>query len=338
MPVCKGEYGTYYRGDEPSPKGLGYCARSEGVGKRRKGNDGETWVVRKDRIGRCAWKRASSSSSSYQRYGSPCSSYQRRPCTPKRKTIGKYCHQVKHPKGIKIPFDMCIKLDGLKLKEYITRHLVDELRSIQYLDYTLSWCTGWEYLLVEPREKIHIFKRLIDVPKGQEGKAVLKVTGPECVQVMPRDPYQSIRTLITTAPSIFVDIFDLIIKEIRAGQQSIRNPNREEVITMTTKGFGEGHMFFNLTPIPNAPPHVDHRFGNNVIGDYVDPRFNIPVDDYVDPRFNVPAKSKVDIAREEAELGLQKAMQARLNTYDTNNNALALVERKSYYDDDQFDY
>lgn len=303
MPVCKGEYGTYYRGDEPSPKGLGYCARSEGVGKRRKGNDGDMWVVRKDRIGRCAWKRASSSSSSYQRYGSPCG-------TPKRKTIRKYCHRVKHPKGIKIPFDMCVKLDGLQLREYITRHLLDELRTIQYVDYTLSWCTGWEYLLVEPREKIHIFKGLIDVPKGQEGKAVLKVPGPDCVQVMPRDPYQSIRTLITTAPSIFVDIFDLIIKEIRAGQQSIRNPNRGEVITMTTKGFAEGHMFFNLTPIPNAPPHVDHRFGNNVIGNCT-----IPVDDYVDPRIS--------------------NLEARLNQFD--NNALAM-ERKSYYDDDQFYY
>ena len=262
MPVCKGQYaeGTYYKGDEPSPKGLGYCARSEQVGKRRRGKDGEMWVVREDRIGRLSWKRVSSSSSSYNSPG-----------TPRKKASRK----VKNARGIKIPFDMCTKQEGLKLNEYINRHLVEELRAIPYVDYTLSWSTGWEYLLVQPRDKIHIFKRLIEVPKGQEGKTVLTLTGPECVQVMPRDPYQSIRTLIKTAPDILVGIFAAIIKELRAGKESFHNPNRDEVISMTTEGFGEGHMYFNLTPLPNAPAHVDHRFGAYTATEkYVDHRFD----------------------------------------------------------------
>ena len=278
MPVCKGDYNTYYRGDEPSPKGLGYCARSEGVGKKRKGNDGEVWVVRQDSMGRLAWKRASScSSSSSSRYSTSSSRYCNSPPSSRycnSPPSSRYCdspntvkrckRNVKHPRGIKIPFDLCTNLDGLALKEYITRHLVVPLAGMHYLDYTLSWCTGWDYLVLEPRERIHIFKRLLDnIPKGQEGKTVLTLTGTECVQAMPRDPYQSIRTLIMNAHDIFVDIFVAIIKELRAGRQAIHNPNRDEVITMTTKGFEEGHLFFNLTPIPNAPPKQLGRSPSN---------------------------------------------------------------------------
>jgi hypothetical protein len=32
------------------------------------------------------------------------------------------------------------------------------------------------------------------------------------------------------------------------------------VITLTTQGFDHGHLYFDLTPIPNAPAYVDHRF------------------------------------------------------------------------------
>jgi len=57
MPTCKGLSKIYYTGNEPTPKGLGFCARSEKVGKRRRGNDGEMWMVHEDSIGRLAWKR-----------------------------------------------------------------------------------------------------------------------------------------------------------------------------------------------------------------------------------------------------------------------------------------
>lgn len=36
---------AYFAGTEPSPKGLGWCARFESVGTSRKGLDGRTWVV-----------------------------------------------------------------------------------------------------------------------------------------------------------------------------------------------------------------------------------------------------------------------------------------------------
>lgn len=47
MPVCKNDKFARYTGKEPSPKGLGYCAHQEKEGKRRKGRDGNMWIVRR---------------------------------------------------------------------------------------------------------------------------------------------------------------------------------------------------------------------------------------------------------------------------------------------------
>ena len=46
MPTCKNDCKRYYRGDEPSPKGLGYCAHAEKINQRRRGKDGKFWVVK----------------------------------------------------------------------------------------------------------------------------------------------------------------------------------------------------------------------------------------------------------------------------------------------------
>ena len=40
-----------FKGTEPSPKGKGYCARNQKVGKRMKGKDGNMWVVKKTKRG-----------------------------------------------------------------------------------------------------------------------------------------------------------------------------------------------------------------------------------------------------------------------------------------------
>ena len=45
MPTCKNDPKKSYKGDEPSPKGLGYCAHSEEIDKIRKGLDGNTWKI-----------------------------------------------------------------------------------------------------------------------------------------------------------------------------------------------------------------------------------------------------------------------------------------------------
>lgn len=44
MPVCKNNNKKNYTGEEPSPKGLGYCAGSEKEGTKMKGKDGNMWI------------------------------------------------------------------------------------------------------------------------------------------------------------------------------------------------------------------------------------------------------------------------------------------------------
>ena len=50
---CKNYDGSkkmgYYKGDEPSPKGLGFCAKYEIEGKERKGKDRNLWKVKNGR-------------------------------------------------------------------------------------------------------------------------------------------------------------------------------------------------------------------------------------------------------------------------------------------------
>jgi hypothetical protein len=45
MPFCKNDPKKSYIGNEPSPKGLGYCAHAEKVGVVRKGLDGNKWII-----------------------------------------------------------------------------------------------------------------------------------------------------------------------------------------------------------------------------------------------------------------------------------------------------
>lgn len=56
MPACKNDPARKYKGDEPSPKGLGYCAHAETAGKTRKGKDGRKWIVALDKNGTRSWK------------------------------------------------------------------------------------------------------------------------------------------------------------------------------------------------------------------------------------------------------------------------------------------
>ena len=55
MPKCKNSSTGTYKGTEPSPKGLGYCARGEKLGKKKKGLDGNMWEVKKTKNGIERW-------------------------------------------------------------------------------------------------------------------------------------------------------------------------------------------------------------------------------------------------------------------------------------------
>lgn len=55
MPTCKNDPSKKYKGTEPSPKGMGWCAHGEKEGKVRKGKDGNQWIVKKVKNGSKRW-------------------------------------------------------------------------------------------------------------------------------------------------------------------------------------------------------------------------------------------------------------------------------------------
>ena len=55
MPICKNDPTKKYKGTEPSPKGLGYCAHAQEVDKIRKGLDGNRWIVTTNKNGIKRW-------------------------------------------------------------------------------------------------------------------------------------------------------------------------------------------------------------------------------------------------------------------------------------------
>ncbi len=56
MPKCLNHSKATYKGTEPSPKGLGYCARVGKVGTEMQGRDGRIWVIRANKAGTKQWK------------------------------------------------------------------------------------------------------------------------------------------------------------------------------------------------------------------------------------------------------------------------------------------
>ena len=54
MPNCLKSIGTY-KGTEPSPKGRGYCAKGENIGKKMKGLDKNMWIVSETKNGQKRW-------------------------------------------------------------------------------------------------------------------------------------------------------------------------------------------------------------------------------------------------------------------------------------------
>ena len=55
MPLCKNDPKKTYKGNEPSPKGLGYCAHAEKIGVSKKGKDGNIWKIQTTSKGIKRW-------------------------------------------------------------------------------------------------------------------------------------------------------------------------------------------------------------------------------------------------------------------------------------------
>ena len=75
MPYCKNNPKRQYKGTEPSPKGLGYCASGAKVGEKRKGKDGNMWIVKKIKTGSKRWMKTSSSKTKKKSETLDCSKF-----------------------------------------------------------------------------------------------------------------------------------------------------------------------------------------------------------------------------------------------------------------------
>jgi len=60
MPKCKNDPKSSYTGNEPSPRGKGFCAKKESIGSKKRGKDGKMWIVKKRVDGVKLWTRFSS--------------------------------------------------------------------------------------------------------------------------------------------------------------------------------------------------------------------------------------------------------------------------------------
>jgi hypothetical protein len=64
MPFCKNNPKKKYKGTEPSPKGLGFCAHSEKLGVKKKGKDENEWIIKSTKTGVKRWIKIFSQKSS----------------------------------------------------------------------------------------------------------------------------------------------------------------------------------------------------------------------------------------------------------------------------------
>lgn len=55
MPVCLNDPKKKYKGDEPSPKGVGYAAHAENSDTVRLGRDGNLWIISENTKGVKRW-------------------------------------------------------------------------------------------------------------------------------------------------------------------------------------------------------------------------------------------------------------------------------------------
>lgn len=95
MPPCKNDPKSFFRGDEPSPKGHGYCAHAERVGTRMRGRNGSMFVVAKRENGSHFWRVDNRSSEGASR-AIPAASSSATAAKAKPKTL---VHEVKAPSG-----------------------------------------------------------------------------------------------------------------------------------------------------------------------------------------------------------------------------------------------
>ena len=118
MPKCKNDESRNYKGDEPSPKGLGFCAHAEKEGSEKKGKDGNIWEVKIVSSGSKRWVKVKEITNWLDIYSPPL--------TPKQKKILKRDFKTDILKKKLKSIDISFNIETLKLQDngyYITNYI-----------------------------------------------------------------------------------------------------------------------------------------------------------------------------------------------------------------------
>ena len=156
MPKCKNDPSRSYKGTEPSPKGLGYCAHAMKVGAIKKGKDGNNWIIKKVKNGSKRWMKVK---------GKP----QKVDKKVKKKEVNKGVNKVvKRKQGKRGHLQKKDKMDAI-VAPLVESFVVDEkgkyfeggLRG--YKKYLTHWNGGRPYLCYFKRDiikyTVYIFSR-----------------------------------------------------------------------------------------------------------------------------------------------------------------------------------
>ena len=110
MPKCKNSNTGTYKGTEPSPKGLGYCARGEKLGKKKKGRDGNMWEVKETKKGTPRWVKITKTEKSNKNIS----------VSPKKKSVKK--NSVKKKSETKK--EATTKIKSKSIKKWDTKNII----------------------------------------------------------------------------------------------------------------------------------------------------------------------------------------------------------------------
>lgn len=112
---CKNDPKKSYKGTEPSPKGLGYCAHAEKIGVIKQGKDKKQWIVKQTKNGSKRWVKQTTKTATAKKTSEPKNQY---------KTDANDCSNFVRYK-IKVTPNRFIMLSGLKTRTGFLRKFID---------------------------------------------------------------------------------------------------------------------------------------------------------------------------------------------------------------------
>ena len=166
MPKCKNVDTGSYKGTEPSPKGLGICARGEAVGSLLEGLDGNMWEVKTTKNGTRRWVKIAASKSAKKKSAKKKSAKKKsaKKKSTKKKSTKKKSTKKKSEKK---------KSTKKKKKEFKYPTLVEQMKDNPWMGEILEKIANKE-TLTEYEEDLYKMMKSQPLPPGGITKLIKK--------------------------------------------------------------------------------------------------------------------------------------------------------------------